>query len=85
MMTRTFSSKEELAERLRAGEKWQLKGSSSVCYYDANEFNPYRYDNQPMDYVWDYCNGKTEWEQVIEKIEPNDGEYSKSHINEICK
>ena len=70
-MTRVFKNKKELAERLVAGEKWKIKGKRSCFYLDSSRLNPFRFDNgydeAPMDSAWSKCDGKTVWEQVIDK------------------
>jgi hypothetical protein len=62
-MTRTFKTPEELAERLRLGEKWEAEGYS-VCYYDESRLNPYLVDNYPIAGAWCLCDGETEWTLV---------------------
>ena len=62
-----FNTKAELAKRLIDGERWRVKGDNSVCRFDMEHSNPFVIRNIPMNSIWHYCDGKTEWEQVIEK------------------
>lgn len=67
-MTRVFSTKKELAERLMAGEKWKAVESEICCYYDESFPVPFRAsDGASICGAWNYCDGKTEWEKVKNK------------------
>jgi hypothetical protein len=67
-MTRTFKTKKELAERLMAGEKWRVVGYEYYCYYDETRLVPFRYSGTGVIHdSWGYCDGTSQWEQVIDK------------------
>ena len=70
-MTRVFNTKKELAERLMAGEKWRVVKTmgAGYCFYDEGYQNPWRssYAEEAMQELWEYCDGYTTWEQVIDK------------------
>lgn len=70
-MTRTFKTKAELVERLMAGEKWRVVGHEDYCYYDETRLVPFRYSGTGVIHdSWGYCDGASQWEQVIDKQQP---------------
>ena len=81
-MTRVFNTKKELAERLMAGEKWRVIDSVDYCYYCEECQIPFRFsDGIEMNTMWEYCDGVSVWEQVINKPKTKTVWFWKVRIN----
>jgi len=80
-----FNTQEELAERLRAGEKWKPVEYVHWCYYSKDEMNSYRTGESAMNRIWNLCDGETEWGQEIEVIEPSGGDWCISGAGDTGK
>ena len=63
--TRTFT-RAELEEFLKDGGRCRLVWGVVPCYYDASEAIPYRFGFGHMFGVWEYADGITMWEILVQ-------------------